>query len=131
VLGDISEVDVMKCLFQQRSKIHFSVIDKHPNGANKPRTAPVKQIWGGHNLTDLPHNLQDWERKTRSRRGHEETPFYSIPTIVNRCLLTKETFGPTILRNGKFNNSDNMMVKVYSDRTAIRKELKSVIIGDS
>jgi hypothetical protein len=109
----------------------FSVIDKHLSGANKLKTTVVKQIWSVHNLTTLPHNLQHRERKTRNRRGHEETPFYSIPTIINGCLSTKDRFGPTIQRNGKFNNSDNVMVKVYNDRTTIRKEHRSVIIGES
>jgi hypothetical protein len=42
-----------------------------------------------------------------------------------------DTFGPMILRNGKFNNSDNVMVKMYNDRTTVRKEHKIVIIGNS
>jgi hypothetical protein len=63
----------------------------------------VKRTWGGHNLTALKNNLQDRERKTRRRRGDEETPFYSILTIVNGCLLTKDTFRRTILRMFLFN----------------------------
>jgi hypothetical protein len=42
----------------------FSVIDKHLNGANKPKTTLVKQTWDGHNPTTLLPNLQDQERKT-------------------------------------------------------------------
>jgi hypothetical protein len=36
-----------------------------------------------------------------------------------------------IIRNSKFSNSDNVMVKLYDDRTTISKEHKIVIIGDS
>jgi hypothetical protein len=78
-----------------------SVIDKHLSGANKPKTTPVKQPWGDHIQTTSLQILQDQERKARRRRGHEGTPFYSILTIVNGCLPTEDTFGPTILRNGK------------------------------
>jgi hypothetical protein len=90
-----------------------SIIDKHLIGANKPKTTPVKQTRGSRNLTTLQHNLQDRERKTRRRRGHEETPIYTIPTIANGCLSTKDTFGPTILRNGIFNNNTESLPRCY------------------
>lgn len=66
VLADISEsgryYEVLVST-EEQDKLH--VIDKHPSGANKPKTTPAKQIWGGHNLTILPHNLQDRERKNK------------------------------------------------------------------
>jgi hypothetical protein len=43
----------------------------------------------------------------------------------------KNTFGPMTQRNGILNNSDNVMVKMYNDRTTIRKEHGIVVIGDS
>jgi hypothetical protein len=108
MLADISKSDRRdEVLISTEEQDTFSVINKHLNGANKPMTTPVKQTSGGHNLTTSLPNLEDRDRKTRRRRGNEETPFYSIPTIVNGCLSTKDTVGPMILRNGKFNNSDN------------------------
>jgi hypothetical protein len=118
----------MKCLGARYIQCNG---DKHLNSANEPKTTPVKQTWCSHNITTLLPNLQDRERKSRKRRGHEEIPFYFIPTLVNGCLSTKDTFGPTILRNDRFNNSDNVMTKMYSDGTTIRKEYKIVIIGDT
>jgi hypothetical protein len=123
-LADVNESDrSYEVLISTEEQDTFRVISKHLNDANK-------QTWGGYNLTTLLSNLQDRGRKT-TRRGHEGTPFYSIPSVVNRCLSKNDTFGPTTLRNSKFNNNNNVMVKMYNDRTTIRKEHQIVIIGDS
>jgi hypothetical protein len=55
MLAAISEAD--RCdgcdvvLISTEEQDAVSVIDKHLSGANKPKTTPVKQTWGDHNLT--------------------------------------------------------------------------------
>jgi hypothetical protein len=69
MLADIESGRRDEVLISTEEQDTFNVIDKRLRGANKPKTAPVKQTWGGHNLTTLLPNLQDRERKTRRRRG--------------------------------------------------------------
>jgi hypothetical protein len=110
-----------------------NIINKHHNSTNKPVSSKstLEPSSDSHSLTTSLHKLQDRERKIRMERGYEENPIYSIPTIVNGCVSTKDTFGLTSLRKDKSNNSGNEMVKVYNNRSRVRKEHKIVIIGDS
>lgn len=53
ILADVSESNRLdrsdELLISTEGQDTFSVIGKHLNGANKPKTTPVKQTWDGHN----------------------------------------------------------------------------------